>query len=96
MENKNIVSEYLSSKGLYPVPNTEAEQDGLVLLPQKNGKIVLSGSADDLIEFADLLVSLALSGENKGQHWHIDNLNMLSEKSEIPGIIVMRDVFKEN
>ena len=92
MENTNIVSNYLVKNGLYPTAT--AEEDGLIMLPQKNGNIILSGSANDFIELADLLVSLALSGENEGQHWHVDNLNMVSEKSKIPGLIIMRDVYK--
>ena len=43
-----------------------------------------------MIELADLLVSLALSGKNHGQHWHVDELTLLSKDSQIPELILLR------
>lgn len=87
MKHLQIISEHLAKLGLYP--NKSDEEDGLLISLQDNG-IALKGSPNDLIELADYLVSLALSGKNVGQHWHIDTLDLISEQSEIPEILALR------
>ncbi|MBR6407891.1 MAG: hypothetical protein IKS19_04860 [Clostridia bacterium] len=79
MENLHIVSELLSGLGKYPVP--DKAEDGIIIRASGD-EVVMSATADDLIELADLLVSLALSGENAGQHWHLDGYNLLSDESD--------------
>ena len=92
-----MVSAYLAAQGIYPVPGTEQEDDELFLCAQpEDSHIVLSESANGLIELADLLVSLALSGENIGHHWHVDTTNLLSDRSEIQGMILRRNSVQES
>ena len=86
MINTQMVSKYLSELGQYPVTNTENEDGILMYLNKKYNHLELVGSPNDLIELADYLVSLALSGKNTGQHWHLDYL--VSQKSEISELIL--------
>ena len=51
---------------------------------------MLQGTPLDLIQLADLLVSLALSEEAPGQHWHIDQLTFMDADSDIPELILAR------
>lgn len=88
MYNNELVTAFLQQKGIYPTAVPE-QSDGLVLKLEHN-QLLLSGTACDLIGLADLLVSLALSGEPKGQHWHIDNLSLMDSSSEIPELILLR------
>lgn len=88
MENTRLVTDYLEKQGLYPVP--EADEEGFTLSLDSQNRLLLSGSPLDMIELADLLVSLALSGENHGQHWHVDELTLLSGGSQIPELILLR------
>ena len=88
MENGFLVSSCLKREGLYP----EGESAGGGLrLRLDGGRLLLGGPPEDLIGLADLLVSLALSGENRGQHWHVDDLTLMDEASEIPEMILLRE-----
>ena len=88
MNNRELVTSFLQQQGLYPQTGP-TESSGLRLKMEHN-QLLLSGTASDLIDLADLLVSLALSGENKGQHWHIDDLSLMDSSSEIPELILLR------
>lgn len=55
-----------------------------------NGELLIIGTADDYIELADLLVSLARSGENKSQRWHVNSMTLLDEHSEMKELILAR------
>ena len=88
MYNNELVTSLLRKKGIYP-PDEPGKSFGLTL-KLENNQLLLSGTAGDLIDLADLLVSLALSGEAKGQHWHIDDLNLMDNTSEIPEMILFR------
>ena len=87
MENTCLVTEYLEQKGLCP---TAADEEGITLSLDGQNRLLLSGSPLDLIALADLLVSLALSGENQGQHWHVDELTALDKSSPILELILLR------
>ena len=86
MLNTELVSEFLKEKNLYPVNDGE---DGIEITTQGK-RVILKASSDDLIKLADLLVSLALSGKNEGQHWHIDNFNKLSPSPDCDELIIMK------
>ena len=86
MVNRKIVSSFLKKEGIYPQTD-DAASCGLRLRVE-TGQLLLQGTASDLIDLADLLVSLALSGEAQGQHWHIDDLTLMDEASEIPELIL--------
>ena len=88
MYNGELVTSFLQSEGIYPSAEPE-KSDGLALKLEHN-QILLSGTACDLIDLADLLVSLALSGESKGQHWHVDDLTLMDNSSEISELILFR------
>ena len=88
MENPCLVTEYLEQKGL--CPTAAADEEGITLSLDGQNRLLLSGSPLDLIALADLLVSLALSGENQGQHWHVDELTLLDKSSPIPELILLR------
>ena len=66
MFNSEMVTEYLQEIGQYPLDSTENDY-GLKIMLKKN-RLVLMGNPSVLIDLADLLVSLALSGQNTGQH----------------------------
>ena len=72
-----------------PLFHVFAASNATQLLDGQN-RLLLSGSPLDLIALADLLVSLALSGENRGQHWHVDELTLLDKSSLIPELILLR------
>ena len=86
MLNTELVSEFLKEKNLYPINDGE---DGIEITSQGK-RFILKASSDDLIELADLLVSLALSGKNEGQHWHIDNFHKLNSSPDCDELIIMR------
>ena len=87
--NKTIKLEYrnLKNENLYPSENIVSTGLSLEL---ENNSLVLKGSAIDLIEFADLLIALAISGEDKGQHFHIDNLTLIDNNSKISEVVLQR------
>ncbi len=87
MENTRIVSNVLQEMGKFPA--TESDESGLKI-QVSNNEAVISGSPLDLIELADLLVSLALSGANFGQHWHIDDCTLLDKDSDINELVLTR------
>ncbi len=84
MDNSELVSSFLRREGLYP--EGKPGEGGLRL-----SQVCLQGAPADLIGLADLLVSLALSGEAHGQHWHIDELTLMDEESEIPELALLRE-----
>lgn len=86
MINKELVSTYLEDTNQYP----EIEEEAGLTLRMVNGDLLIKGTADDYIELANLLVSLALSKENKGQHWHVNSMTLLDEQSEIQELILAR------
>lgn len=88
MYNSQIVSSLLRETGVYP-EREGAEQGGL-FLSLEDGRLLLQGTPEDLIDLADLLVSLAMSGAVQGQHWHIDDLNLMDASSEIAELILLR------
>lgn len=87
MNNDRLVSAMLREKGLCP-PGEDTPTAGLRLEPSGD-RLMLSGSAWDLIDLADLLVSLALD-PTPGSHWHIDSLSLMDESSPIPELILTR------
>lgn len=87
MYNEGLVSSFLEKEGRYPPP--EGGEEGLCL-SLEGRRLLLRGSPADLIDLADLLVALALSGEERGQHWHLDELTLMDSGSEIPELILAR------
>ena len=88
MYNEELVSSFLKKEGRYPQLDT-VEGNG-ICLTLENDQPLLQGDPADLIDLADLLVSLALSGEGKGQHWHVDWLTLIDPSSQIPELILTR------
>ena len=89
MLNSKIVSKYLQKAGSYP-PISEQNSDGLKIA-LSDGQLIISGDPSDLIGVADLLVSLALSGKNNGQHWHLDQSTLISGNSPIGELVLERN-----
>ena len=89
MFNSKTVSKYLKDTGTYPLTSSHND-DGLTISVVKV-QLIIAGSPCDLIDIADLLVSLALSGENSGQHWHLDELTLISENSPIGELVIERN-----
>ena len=88
MFNTETVSKHLKEIGKYP--HTEDRTGSGLKINMENGQLIFSGGPSDLIDMADLLVALALSGENHGQHWHIDQLSLIAENSPIDELILER------
>ncbi|MCI8600469.1 MAG: hypothetical protein HFE45_02620 [Oscillospiraceae bacterium] len=88
MDNSELVSSFLRREGLYPEGKPG---EGGLRLSLAHRQVCLQGAPADLIGLADLLVSLALSGEAHGQHWHIDELTLMDEESEIPELALLRE-----
>ena len=88
MYNDEPVSSFLKREGRYP--KWDDLESGGLLLSLENHRLLLQGDPANLIGLADLLVSLALSGEAEGQHWHIDSLTLMDAGSEIPELILTR------
>ena len=87
MYNDRLVSAMLREKGLCP-PGEDTPTAGL-RLELSGDRLMLSGLAWDLIDLADLLLSLALD-PTPGSHWHIDSLNLMDEGSPIPELILIK------
>lgn len=88
MRNDQLVSAFLNQAGLYPAE--DGSDAGGLCLTLEHGQLLLGGSPSDLIDLADLLVSLALSGESRGQHWHLDELNGMDPASPVPELVLLR------
>lgn len=88
MDNSRLVTALLREKGLCP-PGEDTPSAGLRLEPSEE-RLMLSGSAWDLIDLADLLVSLALD-PTPGSHWHIDSLNLMEEGSPVAEMILLKN-----
>ena len=89
MFNTETVSKHLKEIGKYP--HTENRAGCGLKITMENGQLVFSGNPSELIDMADLLVSLALSGKNHGQHWHIDQLSLIAEDSPIDELVLERN-----
>lgn len=89
MFNSELISDYLRERGDYPEP-PQTPGGGLVIT-MESGRLIVAGDPCDLIDLADLLVSLALSGENRGQHWHVDQGTLVSEASPVGELILERN-----
>ena len=63
--------------------------DGLEIKKEDNA-ILIKGNSKDLVELADLLVNVAKSKE-QDTHIHIDDLTLLSNKSEFKEIIIEKN-----
>ena len=87
MYNDEFVTEALRAAGRYPA---DPAPGGLTLRVE-NGALQLSGNPWELSDLADLLVSLARSGENRGQHWHVDGLTLMAPQSEIGELVLLRN-----
>lgn len=88
MYNSKLVSSLLKKEHLYPQME-DIKNHGLHL-SIKNNQLCLQGTPEDFIDLADLLVSLAISKEAQGQHWHIDELTLMDITSKIPELILVR------
>lgn len=89
MVHSELISDYLRERGDYPEP-PQTPGGGLVIT-MESGRLIVAGDPCDLIDLADLLVSLALSGENRGQHWHVDQGTLVSEASPVGELILERN-----
>lgn len=86
MENKRIVMNYLKDN------NYNLEDDNLsgIKVEATLDNITIRGSKLDLIDLADLIVSVALS-EYKSDHVHVDDLTLISEESKINEIVIEKE-----
>ena len=89
MFNSELISDYLRERGDYLEP-PQTPGGGLVIT-MESGCLIVAGDSCDLIDLADLLVSLALSGEDRGQHWHVDQGTLVSETFPIGELILERN-----
>ena len=87
MKNTKIVSDYLKELNLYPT-NKEVTDLGIQISVSRNKELFINASAEDLIELADLLTSLATSKSGSGKHFHIDDLTLIDDKSQITDVII--------
>lgn len=88
MYNDGPVSSLLKREGRYP--QGDGPGSGGLRLSLEGRRLLLQGDPANLIGLADLLVSLALSGEAKGQHWHIDELTLMDPDSPVSELILGR------
>lgn len=89
MLNSKPVSKYLKEIGEYPLASGHTA--GGLTISAVNDQLMIAGAPCNLIDLADLLVSLALSGENSGQHWHLDEFTLISENSPIGELVIERE-----
>ena len=85
MEIKYSITNYFEKNNLFK----DNRSDGIII-KNENNIITIDGSQRDLIELADIIVNLAISKENKN-HIHIDDLTLISTKSEIKEIIIEKE-----
>lgn len=79
MDIKNIIKEYLKDSEIDNYSN------GLII-SSNNDEVLISGSKLDLIELCDYILSIAL--EEKDNHIHLDNLSLISDKSNIKELVI--------
>lgn len=86
MENKSIVMNYLKDNNY----NLEDNNLSGIKVEVTFDNITIRGSKLDLIDLADLIVSVALS-EYKNDHVHVDDLTLISEESKINEIVIEKE-----
>ena len=64
------------------------EKNGLLINVDSNN-LIIKGKSRDLVELADILVSLSKSKDNN--HIHLDNLTLVNNNSLIKEIIIEKD-----
>ena len=61
------------------------EKDGLMISTDSNS-LIIKGNSRDLVELADILISLSKSKDNN--HIHLDDLTLINKDSLIKDIII--------
>ena len=86
MQIKNIISDYLKEENIV----LDNKSSVGLNINYDNNEVVIKGTAIDLIELADLLVSCALSDVN-GNHIHIDDLTLIDSNSDVSSLIIEKN-----
>ena len=81
-----IIEDYLKNNNYSLSPNPDT---GLKLSLNSN-ELVIRGNDRTLIEFADYIVSIAISNK-KNDHLHLDNLTLVDDNSEIQSIVIEKN-----
>ena len=76
------ITKYFNENNLF-----ENDKSNVILIKTDDGSITIKGNSRDLVELADLLVSVAASKE-KGEHIHVDSLTTLNAQSDFSEIII--------
>ena len=85
MENKNIINDYIEKN------NIKIRDNGSGLSIKHNyDELYIKGSQKDLIDLADIILSLALS-ENKKDHVHVDELTIIDGDSDINEMVIEKE-----
>ena len=64
------------------------ESNGLLLKIEANN-LIIEGNSRDLVELADILVSISKNKDNT--HIHLDELSLISNNSDIKEIIIEKN-----
>ena len=76
-------TKYFEENGLFD----SNSQNGLIIKNETNS-VVIKGGSRDLVELADILLSVA---KQDNAHIHIDNLTLINKESEILEIIIEKE-----
>ena len=77
-----IITKYFDDNNLFD----DTKSDGLKVV-NNNNNLLISGSSLDLVNLADILVSVA-SNKEKGTHIHMDDSTLLDKDSDYKEIII--------
>ena len=80
MEIKNIIKDYLKEE--------KYNNSNGLSISYNNNEVLISGSKLDLIELCNYILNVAL--EKESSHIHLDNLSLISDKSNIKELIIQR------
>ena len=83
---KNIISKYLKENNF----NLELSDSNGLKLDFFNDEITIKWSKLDLIEFADYLLDVAMS-QNEKDHIHLDELILIDQNSPIKNLIIEKE-----
>ena len=88
MNIKYKITEYFDNNNLF-----DNEISTGLKIKNDSNTLYIEGSSKDLIELADILVSISAS-KDKNPHIHIDDLTLINKESEIKEIIIEKKQLK--
>ena len=83
--NKRILLDYIKKNN----NDVDSSING-IMISKNDSEVLIKGSKADLIEFADYIIGVALS-DNEKDHIHLDDLTIINDNSSIKELIIEKE-----